>query len=257
MKYLSNKRFGLSRILKAYLFVILTVIKVNPILAQEQYEFWSKLDISKSVNDHWVLAMDAQYRRQSDYYAGDKNIFKYPLTTSVRAWVTYKLPKKWSLISSPIAHFKNETLKNSRGTLNTEYELRSMTGASKEYIMGKLNNTDRVLYELSFLNYNTPGYTLRHRYRLYNSFDYPILKINSTLALNYLLFNEVFFKTQKGVSSFDQNHLFNGFQWRHGTKDFDIGYQFTIQKNGSAYEHKNQLYIQLNIQFPPRNQKKV
>jgi hypothetical protein len=239
----------LKSLIKKIVFAVL--LFSNQLYAQDQHEFWSKLNVIKEVNKHWSLGADLQYRRQSNYLSEDKNIFQYNLENSIRLWIYYKLPVKWELISSPIAYFKDITLKNKDGVLSNNYELRTMLGASKRYEPGHLKNINRVLYELSFLNYNSSGMILRHRYRLFNSFHYPIKRFNEKYSLNYYFFNEVFYRTEKGISSFDQDHLFNGLQWKWKESDINIGYQYTYQKSlTNTFMRKNQLYIFLNLTFP-------
>src|ERR1017187_3070572 len=253
MKYLLNKPMNMNSLLKRIVFAAL--LFSNHLYAQDQHEFWSKLNITKEVNKHWALAADLQYRRQSNYLSGDKNIFQYNLENSIRLWIYYKLPHRWDLISSPIAYFKDITLKNKDGVLSNGYELRTMLGASKSYELGQLKNINRVLYELSFLNYNTPGMILRHRYRLFNSFDYPIKRFKEPHSCNGYLDNEVFYRTEKGISSFDQEHLFNGKQWESKETDIKIGYHYTYQKSmTNTFMRKNQLFIFLNLSIP--NQKR-
>lgn len=223
--------------------------------AQNQYEFWSKLNVTKEINKHWEAATDIQYRRQSNYLAGAKNIFQYNLTFSLRTWVYYKLPRKWALISSPIGFFNDENLKDARGNLGTTNELRSMLGFSKGYAAGKLLSSNRILYEFTFYNYTSPKMLLRHRYRIFNSLEYPLKRCDSNHAVDYYLFNEIFYKTQKGLSSFDQNHLFNGIKWKWRTSELIMGYQYDYQKSKSLRQNKNQLLITLNVLLPtvPKN----
>jgi Protein of unknown function (DUF2490) len=231
--------------LKKIIFILL--LSNNVVYAQQKNEFWSKINIIQHINDHLALGIDAQYRRQADFYAKDKNIFHYPLSKSIRLWIYYKLKNDWTLIASPIAYFNNENLENISGTVNNSNDIRSMAGTSKTFLLGRFRNNNRVLYEADLLAINSCDVTLRHRYRLYNNILFSIKALSETHGLNYYFFNEIFYKTQNGFSSFDQDHLYNGFQWRWKDSDFNIGYQYTYQKDLSNYLHKNQFLFFLNL----------
>jgi hypothetical protein len=235
---------------KQFLFLAGAILIGYTSQAQNQYEFWSKLNVTKEINRHWEAATDIQYRRQSNYLSGAKNIFQYNLTFSLRTWVYYKLPGKWTLVSSPIGYFKDETLKNERGDLGTTNELRSMLGFSKGYTAGKLLSSNRILYEFTFFNYTSPKMILRHRYRLFNSLEYPIKRRDNNRAVDYYLSNEIFYKTQNGLTSFDQNHLFNGIKWKWRTSELIMGYQYAYQKSKSIRQNKNQFLVTLNVLLP-------
>lgn len=220
--------------------------------AQNPYEFWSKLAASRVLDSHWKVAADIQYRRQSDYFLHQKDPFQYDLAFALRAWVYYKLPDKWTIESAPVAYFKDVTLKNARGDISLTHELRTLWGISKGYQWGKLQNANRVFYEFSMLNYASQKMILRHRYRLFNSLDYPVLQCGSAASLRYYLFNEIFFKTQRGQSSFDQNHLFNGIKWKMHNEEWVLGYQFDYQRSGTSYQNKNQFLVMVNFNLSPR-----
>ncbi|HEX7457344.1 MAG TPA: hypothetical protein VF301_02830, partial [Ginsengibacter sp.] len=82
----------------------------NLLFAQNQNEFWSRINITKKIDSHWVLGIDVQHRRQADYLKHEKNIFHYTLTNSIRIWAFYKLKQNWTIIASPVAYFNNENI---------------------------------------------------------------------------------------------------------------------------------------------------
>jgi hypothetical protein len=219
----------------------------NLLFAQNQNEFWSRINITKKIDSHWVLGIDVQHRRQADYLKHEKNIFHYTLTNSIRIWAFYKLKQNWTIIASPVAYFNNENINRASGNFIHSNELRSMIGASKSFCIGSVINYNRLLYEVDMMEFDSPDITIRHRYRLFINFIFPIKKINQTHSLNYNFFNEIFLKTQNGISSFDQNHLYNGFQLKVKKYDVNIGYQYTYQKGINSYLHKNQMVLSLNF----------
>ncbi|MDE3212044.1 MAG: DUF2490 domain-containing protein [Bacteroidota bacterium] len=220
--------------------------------AQNPYEFWSRLNVDAHLDSHWVVGGDIMYRRQSDYLSHGKDLFQYDLAFIERLWVYYKLPDEWTVVSSPIAYYRDETLKDPQGNLSATHELRSLLGVSKGYTLGKFQNTNRVLYEFSNLNYATPQNFLRHRYRLFNSLEFPISKGRTSSQISYYLFNELFYKTQKGFSSFDQDHVFNGIKWKRGNAAWIVGYQYDHQKSGASFLNKNQFLVSVNLTIAKR-----
>lgn len=233
-------------LLKNILFLILLFLNSN-LFSQNRNEFWSKVSLTKKINKHWAIGMDIQHRRQADFYKEDKNIFHFGLTNSIRVWAYYKLKQNWSIVASPIAYFENDNIVNASGVTANSKELRSMIGIGKNLFFQKLVNYNRLLFELDLINFNYPEMLTRHRYRLLNNFILPIKCINLTHSLNYDFYNEVFLKTQKGLTSFDQNHFYNGIQWKWKQSDLNIGYQYTYQKVTNNYINKNQISLSLNF----------
>lgn len=107
--------------LKKITFIIL--LSNNLVFAQNQNEFWSRINVTKKISSHWVLGMDAQHRRQADYFRYDKNIFHYTLTNSIRFWAFYKLKNNWTIVASPVGYFHNVNLNKEAGTLIHSNEL--------------------------------------------------------------------------------------------------------------------------------------
>ncbi len=191
--------------------------------------------------------MDVQHRRQANFYEHDKNIFHFGLTNSIRIWTYYTLKQNWSIVASPIAYFENKSIINAPGVRPISKELRSMIGIGKNLFFQKLVNQSRLIYEMDLLNFNYPETLIKHRYRLLNNFILPIKAIDLTHSLNYTFYNEIFFKTQNGMSSFDQNHLYSGIQFKWIQSNFNVGYQYTYQKLIKDYINKNQILLSLNF----------
>lgn len=227
--------------------ILVLLFSSSQLFAQTQNEFWSKISLTKKIDKHWAIGLDAQYRRQSDFYTGEKNIFRFPLTTSARFWAYYKIKNRWTFIVSPIGFFDNKNLKSSYGTIINSRDLRSMIGAAKTYIFGKFVSHNRLLYEADLLAFDTRESIIRQRYRLFNNLLLRVLNLDEMHSLNYNFFNEIFYKTQSKISSFDQDHFYNGIQWKFKQSDINLGYQYTYQKSGISYLKKNQLLVFLNL----------
>ena len=217
------------------------------LFSQDRNEFWSKISLTKKVNKQWSLGIDIQHRRQADFYKEDKNIFRFGLINSIRLWAYYKLKQNWSIVASPVAYFENENIVNASGEIINSKELRSMIGIGKNLFFQKLVSYNRLLYELDLINFNYPGMLTKHRYRMLNNFILPIKSFDVTRSLNYNFFNEVFLKTQTGITSMDQDHFYNGIQWKWKQSDLNIGYQYTYQKGTNSYINKNQILLSLNF----------
>ena len=97
--------------MKIFFFILFLPLFVN---GQTHKEFWSKVNITKQLNNRWDVGIDVQYRQQSNYKALDKDIFHYPLTRSIRSWVYYHSKNKWTIVASPLAYFVSDDIKNDR-----------------------------------------------------------------------------------------------------------------------------------------------
>jgi Protein of unknown function (DUF2490) len=168
--------------------------------AQTHTEFWSKLNTTLTVDKSLSIAVDVQYRRQADYKSGDKNIFHYPMATSIRAWLYYSLKNQWQIILSPIAYFKNDDILNSNVEIRQTKELRQMAGTSKSVEFNRIKNKNRFLIEVRFIDFdNNTSYT-QFRYRLQNSFIIPLHKKEKATGINYHLSNEILNKKTKATN---------------------------------------------------------
>lgn len=217
------------------------------LFAQTSNELWTKINVTKTINQHLSLGMDLQHRRQNGMGKETKNPLEYQLLNGARLWIYYKLNNDWKLTVSPIALFENHTFINTSPGKKQSYELRAMMGTFKDYPFGNLKNSNRLLYELSSIQFNTANKYLRHRYRLQTGFLFLIKKPGKKTSLNYYLVNELIYKTQKGLAAFDQNRFYNGIKWTGSYYDANIGYQLTYQKMEPGYSGKNQLLVTLNL----------
>ena len=107
--------------MKIFFFILFLPLFVK---GQTHQEFWGKVNITKQLNNRWDAGIDLQYRQQSNYKTLDKDIFRYPLTRSIRSWVYYHTKNKWTFVASPIAYFVSDDLKNDLGILKKTEEIR-------------------------------------------------------------------------------------------------------------------------------------
>lgn len=219
----------------------------SPLIAfgQSRSEFWVKLNINHPINTKWSVGVDLHHRRQSNFQSGDKNIFHYPLGNYARVWLNYKLSKGWLFTLSPVGYFHNEDILNQNGELKQTTELRISPGIIKEWMIGKLKNKNRLLFDARFAEYNKPGYFFQSRFRMQNSLSIPFIKKEPMLS--YLFSNEILMKKEKGHMSFDQNRVYNALQWKIIPIELNAGYQWIFQRGTTGSFHRNQLFIMLNI----------
>jgi hypothetical protein len=83
--------------------------------AQTRNEFWGKLNVIHPFSDHWSIGLELHHRRQANYRSEDKNVFRYQLGNYARVMIYYQLPKKWTIILSPLGYFGNEDILNADG----------------------------------------------------------------------------------------------------------------------------------------------
>jgi hypothetical protein len=230
--------------LKYFAILFFCSIQLN---AQTRDELWTKINVTKSLNEKWLVGFDIQHRRQANYQIKEKNLFHYDLNNSIRSWVYYKIKNDWMFILSPIAYFTNNDVKNAEGELKFSHELRSNLGISKNIMIVKIINKNRFLYEIRDIQFDSPENTIQHRYRFQNNFIIPLLIFKEHSTINYSVFNEIFFRTQKGISRFDQNRIYNAFQLKEKIWAINLGYQYTYQNISSGNTNKNQLMFSINI----------
>lgn len=215
--------------------------------SQTRHECWLKMMVTHPLNEHWSLGAELQHRRQANFQVQDKNIFHYPLANYVRAWITYKLPHNWTLVLSPVGYFDNEDIVSSDGELKQTNELRVSPGVIRAFEMGRIRNKNRLLYDARLADFNKSYHFFQSRFRMQNSFSFPVFWVKKENKISYHLSNEILIKKEKTSVGFDQNRLYNAIQWENHGLNIDIGYQWIVQKNGASTFRRNQLFIALNI----------
>ena len=230
--------------MKKYI-IIVALLSSGVVHAQNRNELWTKINITKSINEHVRIGTDIQYRRQNGFE--DHNMFRFSMTKSVRLWTFYRLHQSWTIILSPIAYFSNRVVNGDTKETQGATEIRAMIGASQDVTLGKLVSKNRFLYEVSSIKANKPGRSIRQRYRLQNSFIFPLIEMTDDAKVNYGITNELLFRSMSGSAAFDQNRLYSGFQWKASQMDINIGYQYTSQKEEGGYLNKDQLLLVINL----------
>jgi len=215
--------------------------------SQDRNEFWLKINLGHKFSERLSVSLDVQHRRQANYQTKDENIFHYPLGSSIRVWVNYRLPHNWMLVLSPIGYFNNEDILSSTGELMQSSEWRISPGIVKSFDIGKIKNSNRLLLDARFIGINEDDYFFQSRFRLQDNFTLPLFAAKKKNRFAWLLSNEVLLKKEKRNGGFDQNRLYNALQWECHHSYVDMGYQWVLQKGSNFSFQKNQLFIILNI----------
>lgn len=227
--------------------VFITLLLPFVSFSQSHHEFWSKTNLTKTINNHWSIGLDLQYRQQSDFNTGDKDIFHFPLTRSLRSWAYYQTKNKWTIVISPMAYFIANELKKDQGDVKRTEEMRFTGGVMKGFNLNKLKINNRLLAEYRIIDLNNPGQFSQWRFRLQNMVTIPIHSTKKTTGLNYLASSELFLQSQTQKILFDQERLFNALQWKFKHFDVDLGYQWSIQKTKTTTVNRNQWVLIGNI----------
>lgn len=218
--------------------------------SQNRSEFWTKLTVVKTLNPKWSVGADIQYRSQANYQISDnRNFFENDLSRALRLWVFYKLSPKWTITAAPIAYFSNVEI-NKQLHLAAVNELRSAWGITNSLRFLNVKNKNRFLYENRFIDWNKQNAYFQHRYRLQNAFAIPITKMGENSGINLFLMNEFFVKTQKNITTFDQNRVFAALQLRFKGIELSSGYQHVFQQGSSANFQRKIWLTTLNIAIP-------
>lgn len=228
------------------LFFLLLILPIG-VHGQSHYEFWSKFKITKQLDKHWDIGADLQFRQQSNFKTGNKDIFQYPYTRSIRTWAYFHLQHNWTLVVSPLAYFVSDEIKDNLGGLKKIKEIRFMGGFAKGMDLKKIKLNNRLLAEHRVIDINQSAQFSQWRYRIQNAFTIPLHLYKNTTGINYILSNEFFVKSQSHKVSFDQERLLNAIQWKSHHFDVDLGYQWTIQKSNASTQHRNQWLVTTSI----------
>jgi hypothetical protein len=217
--------------------------------AQVRQEFWSKVTVSKKVNQRWTVGGDVQYRSQANYYTSNIQRFQNDLLQSIRTTLQYKMSPKYrvDILVSPLIYFRSFDI-DKRGHTTPQNELRVALGAVHQQTFWKRTKLrNRLLYEMRFLKFDKPEHIVQHRYRWQLQMTIPIFRIHSDYDINYVVFDEVFVAHQESKTFFEQNRLYNALQLRYKYSEFNIGFQQSIQNIKEELIKRNQLHLSLNF----------
>lgn len=236
--------------MKRYFFFFLFIGSFSVLFGQDRTECWTKLSANKTLSAKWSVGLDMQYRTQSDYLSPEnQHLFQYELTHSIRAWVFYKLPQKWTVIASPIAYFSATDIKSEGKKVET-HELRANFGVSKDFKLGVLQNKNRFLTEVRRLQFDEPNAVMQYRYRLQNSLSLPIKKWKEKQSVNLAAANEFFIKTQTLKTGFDQNRTALLLQYQSHFFELTSGYLHIFQQGSSKIFQRRIWLTTLSVSFP-------
>ncbi|WP_207493781.1 DUF2490 domain-containing protein [Aridibaculum aurantiacum] len=230
--------------MKPLLFFILLLVS-HAVLAQADNELWTRLQVNKTISKHLLFAFDYQHRRSNGTGEG-KALCSEQLLNSYRLWLHYKPDSSTTIIVSPVAYFQNHSFSINAETATKVDDVRSMAGIAKNWRIGNAATTHRVLYEITVTGANVSAPSVRHRYRLQNSFVLPLVKKGTGTVTSYQVSNEVLFRTLNGSSGFDQNRLYNGIRLKNKHHELNAGYQLSIQK-GLQVRNQFLIYLTINI----------
>lgn len=225
--------------------IFFTLILSNlQLKSQTQHQLWTRFTINQPINDRWSVALELQHRRYN--WNNDNGYFplRRTLLNSVRTWVNYRLDK-WTIILSPVAFFDYRMQSTAGNSQRGTREWRSMAGASYQNIGGNFFTVSRLLYEFSSINQDSAHF-IRHRYRMQLNMWVPFIRKNNAFAA-IQIGDELFLRTIKSASGFDQNRIFTGLRLQKKQNFILTGVQFTRQRSGSADNRIHQYLVAANV----------
>lgn len=227
---------------KAITFVVIAFL-ANDLFAQTHFEEWNKLSLSKKFNNKFSAVLDVNFRQQSNYKAGDNNCFHLPLMRSERLWLFYYLKNNYSIVGSLFYANTNDII-NSKSDLSSSNETQINIGLFNKSTINKTVFRSRVLFEKRQINSSNASSTNQYRYRFMELVTIPVKIFSNHQSINCVLFNEVFFKTQQSLTSFDQNRFCTSLQWHFLKAEYNIGFQKNYQNQSDNLVEKNQIVFQ-------------
>ncbi len=235
--------------MKKPLLFFLFVLAYSVSSAQDRHEAWLRVNLIHWQTPKKAIGVEMHQRMQSNYKSGDKNMFGYPLISLVRPWLYWKLHKNWTLSYSPLSYHRFTTLTNITGETDHYTELRSTLGIQQNIKLAALTNRNRAWYELRFIDVGGTAYQFATRIRIQNALIVPLWKFSPHQQLGYQVSNEFFWALQSGYVGFDHNRLYNALQWKINKQELNIGYQWSLHKNGSVLYDRRQLFINTSFEL--------
>jgi hypothetical protein len=211
--------------------------------AQNRSEFWSKLNTSFSINQHFTASADWQFRTQSAYHSNSRNLFDHNRMQSMRFWLIYKTKSNTDILLSPVAGFIISDYGLNNDWINT-HEIRHAVGIQKTSKHQTITFKSRFLFE--FRHFKVPINTFNYRARLQMQVNFPLFKIQST-AVGVLILEEYFY--QLFEMRMDNNRIMTGIQIESGRFELQTGIQW--QRTGTWHSGSNifQSNTTLNCKF--------
>jgi hypothetical protein len=211
--------------------------------AQDRKEAWLRVNLVHWYTPQKGIGLELHQRMQSNYWTADKNPFEYPMLSIVRPWLYWKGKRNWTLSYSPLSYHGYTNVTGSSGQTKNYTEIRTTIGLQKNLTIGPTLSRHRAWYELRFIDVSGEAFQFATRLRIQHAFIVPLWKPSAKSQWGYQLSNEFFWALQEGYIGFDHNRLYNALQWRVGKQEINLGYQWSLHKNGSDFYSRRQLFI--------------
>ena len=231
--------------MKIFLTICAVIIFTNVSVSQTRNELWGKYNISAKINVHFSAAVDINFRQQANYLTNDKTFYRLPLMRGSRLWLYYNLQKNYAVLGSFLLA-KTFMLQNEKAELLNATETQIDLGLTKKIKLHNVENRNRLLLERREICPDNKSAIHQFRYRLQNSLEIPLKAFSASNKLNFILQNEVLFKTQQSSTGFDQNRTACILQWRYNRFGYQVGFQKGFQHLTDQSISKNQVLLTLN-----------
>jgi hypothetical protein len=223
--------------------LVFIVFVASNLFAQTHFEEWNKISLLKKINCKSSIIIDVNFRQQSNYKICDNNCFRLPLMRSERLWIFYNLKNNYSIVGSLFYANINDVI-NTKSDLSSSNETQINIGLFNKSSIKKIVIKSRILFEKRQINSSTANSTSQYRYRFMALASIPLKILPNHQSINYILFNEAFFKTQQSLNSFDQNRFCSSLQWHFPEVEYNVGFQKTYQNQSDHLTEKNQIVVQ-------------
>ncbi len=231
--------------MKIFLTISAVIIFTNIAIAQTRNELWAKYNFSAKISSRFSAAVDINFRQQANYLTNDKNLYRLPLMRGSRFWVFYNLKNNYAVVGSVLLA-KTFSLQNEKADLLNATETQVDIGLLNKVKVHNLENRNRLLFERRDIHPSNKSRILQYRYRLQNNVEIALKTFSASSKINFILQNELFFKTQQSSTSFDQNRTGFILQWRCSHYGYQAGFQKGFQNLNNHSISKNQLLLTLN-----------
>lgn len=221
---------------------------VNRSIAQDQYRhftLWSRLVVSKPINQRWSASAEMLYRQQNDYHGSRGNLLARPLLRAGRVLVSYRRGN-WTFTANPNFFYSYQLLgKEDDYEVPPGGEWRLAGFVENAHPLKKWTLRNRFGYEYRMLERNDWQATGRLRYRLQGRYAFRP-------TLTGILSHELLFNVGPNQSGpfYNQNQLLTSLNWRMSERvGVEAGYLYLYRKrrNGIEYDHEHAINLALTL----------
>lgn len=229
--------------------ILLSAISICHAQHYEHFTSWNRLSLQKKLSDHWEIAGDIHWRRQSDFTTTSINPLALKLMEGIRITTTYRINSFAFSFAPFLMHSSQLYSKNVDLTKPDRYEFRPtfFTEWTKK-LSSTLSLRSRLGYEYRiFKRFDDVWGDEQARLRLRLQLRYGWDKKNTIIVSEEPLCN---IPPNLPANSFSQNQLYFGYSHAFSSHfSTEIGYIWNHRQRASLVEFDEENILQTHFIF--------